>query len=176
MMVLRNFFFISILFLALPAYLVGSFSLSKNFPPAPKPLKSIPLPLKLAGGLFLFQSSVKPNDKAISGEVLNLAERTLRADPLISMELGAGLESGGIFASSSVKNEEGGVAVHQIRMEFQLNGGNSWAQAKVHGIKYGSKPVQLISLGVSNMDAALNGGWAEVTVPLIKSESTDDSG
>ena len=26
------------------------------------------------------------------------------------------------------------------------------------------------------MDAALNGGWAEVTVPLIKSESTDEKG
>ena len=69
-------------------------------------------------------------------------------------------------------------------MEFQLNGGNSWAQARVCGIQkintppdvlngQGQEPdskdneIQLISLGVANMDASLNGGWAEVKLPPI---------
>ena len=178
-------------------------ALSAIVPPPPTPLKSIPLPLKLAGGLFLFGTSVKSkDDKVLSKEILKAAEDVLRVDPLISMELGLGIEAGGIFASSSSKNsaviveqkkelslgndDDGDdnsdngeseseseselvtIQMHQMIIEFQLNGGNSWAQARVHGIKYGTEtnsPVQLISLGVANMDASLNGGWAEVTLP-----------
>ena len=148
-------------------------------------------------------------DKAFSKEILKAAEDVLRVDPLISMELGLGIEAGGIFASSSSftnsvvvvavnENDNGNdndndgdkseskpesessvttttttksksttttIKIHQMVMEFQLNGGNAWAQAKVHGIKYGETgPVQLLSLGVANMDASLSGGWAQVKV------------
>ena len=142
-------------------------------------------------------------DKAFSKEILKAAEDVLRVDPLISMELGLGIEAGGIFASSSSftnsvvvvavnENDNGNgndgdncesesessvttttksksttttIKIHQMVMEFQLNGGNAWAQAKVHGIKYGETgPVQLLSLGVANMDASLSGDWAQVKV------------
>lgn len=141
--------------------LVSSFSPS-SLPPAP-PLKSIPLPAKLAGGLFLFQTSVKKRDKDLSRQILNQAQEILRRDPLIGMELGAGLEAGGVFSSSS--SVQGGF--HQLVMEFQINGGNSWAQCRVRGVDKVDENlgVQIVSLSVSNMDAALNGGWADVTLP-----------
>ncbi len=154
-------------------------------PIPPKPvLKSIPLPAKLAGGLFLFQTSVKKRDKQLSQEMLLMAEEILRKDPLIGMELGPGLEAGGIFSSSS-SIEDG---IHQLVMEFQINGGNSWAQCRCHGLKFEGRQNQsssdieqddgtakLVSLSVSNMDAALNGGWVEVAVPVprIKNKSDD---
>lgn len=139
------------------------------------PLNSIPLPAKLAGGLFLFQTSVKGRDKELSKEILIQAESVLRNDPLISMELGTGLEAGGVFSSSSSIDEDEGIRIHQLVMEFQLNGGNSWAQCRCHGVKYcanesggdlnSQDTIELISLSVSNMDAAFNGGWAEVLIP-----------
>ena len=164
--------------------------------PPPLSLKSIPLPVKLAGGLFLFGASAVANedDRAMRQEILRLAEDVLRADPLISMELGPGIEAGGIFASVSSlhravvattettrasesddpaanRTSTAALPVRQMSLEFQLNGGNSWAQARVSGIRYGKgrdSPVQLISLGVANMDASLNGGWAEVTLPKLE--------
>jgi hypothetical protein len=185
--------------------------------PPPLPIKSIPLPVKLAGGLFLFGASAfqNENDRVLREEILKLAEDFLRADPLVSMELGLGIEAGGVFASLSsvhwalVETESSSSSsidssgdedsrapgttaassaaapaptpkrtttstkqVTQMSMEFQLNGGNSWAQARVSGIRYGTQnddsPVQLISLGVANMDASLNGGWAEVTLPQLQ--------
>ena len=142
-------------------------------------LKTIPLPFKLLGGLFLFAGSVKDTDKKFSKNMLQKAEEILRIDPLISMELGLGIEAGGIFASSISTQHHYQIMI----MEFQLNGGNSWAQARVCGIQKintppdvlnGQKPgndndneIQLISLGVANMDASLNGGWAEVKLPPI---------
>jgi len=99
------------------------------------------------------------------------------------------LESGGVFASSSsISMEQGqGQGFHQLVMEFQLNGGNSWAQCRCYGFKRigdsfsstnGSTEntrVQIVTLGVSNMDASLNGGWAEVKVPQIREEINEDS-
>ncbi len=132
-----------------------------SFPPPPK-LNSIPLPAKLAGGLLLFQRSIKAEDRELSKEILELSQDILRRDPLISMELGSDLEAGGVFSSSSSNDGE----VHQLVMEFQINGGNSWAQAKVHGIKIqNSNAVFLQSLEVSNMDAALMGGSVQVQLP-----------
>jgi hypothetical protein len=131
--------------------------------PPPPPLKSMPLPAKLAGGLFLFQTSVKRSDKALCDEILELAQAQLRVDPLILMELGAGLEAGGVFASNSSASQQQNV--RQLVMEFQINGGNSWAQARVHGIKVGSAPTRLVSLEVANMDASLFGGFAKVSLP-----------
>jgi hypothetical protein len=143
-------------------------------------LKTIPLPFKLLGGLFLFAGSVKDTDKKFSNNILQKAEEILRIDPLISMELGLGIEAGGIFASSKTTQHHYQIMI----MEFQLNGGNSWAQARVCGIQKIYTPpedgngqeqqpdnneneIQLISLGVANMDASLNGGWAEVKLPPI---------
>ncbi|OEU11874.1 hypothetical protein FRACYDRAFT_244994 [Fragilariopsis cylindrus CCMP1102] len=144
-------------------------------------LKTIPLPFKLLGGLFLFAGSVKDNsDKKFSQNILQKAEEILRIDPLISMELGLGIEAGGIFASSKSTQHHYQIMI----MEFQLNGGNAWAQARVCGIQKINAPpedgneqvqepdskdneIQLISLGVANMDASLNGGWAEVKLPPI---------
>jgi hypothetical protein len=172
--------------------------------PPPLLLTSIPLPVKLAGGLFLFGATSSAfqteDDRVLREEILRLAEGFLRADPLVSMELGLGIEAGGVFASSSSVHralvestesrisssgndgEDSGVPkttptttttstiqVTQMSMEFQLNGGNSWAQAKISGIRYGTtQPVQLISLGVANMDASLNGGWVEVALPHLQ--------
>lgn len=166
------------LFIPLVLLIHAASSLSFSpLPPAPS-LNSIPLPAKLAGGLFLFQTSVKSRDKELSKEILIQAEDVLRRDPLISMELGTGLEAGGVFSSSSsIKN-----GVHQLVMEFQLNGGNSWAQCRCHGVKYvdgdndrnSQDAVELISLSVSNMDAAFNGGWAEVTIPKTERQSSEE--
>jgi len=113
------------------------------------------------------------------------------------MELGLGLEAGGVFSSSSsrsssssslssssssrpiengeeeteekkVEKEEPVVLiVRQLLLEFQINGGNSWAQCRCHGLKIGEEDIQMVSLGVSNMDASLTGGWAEVTLPPV---------
>jgi hypothetical protein len=157
--------------------------ISLNSPLPPKPsLTSIPFPAKLAGGLFLFQTSVKKRDKDLCQEILSKSQEILRRDPLISMELGPGLEAGGVFSSSSsIENN-----VHQLVMEFQINGGNSWAQCRCHGLKYidgggigdstSGNEVEMISLSVSNMDAAFNGGWAEVTLPQANSRQNEEDG
>ncbi|KAL7516295.1 hypothetical protein ACHAWF_000040, partial [Thalassiosira exigua] len=107
-----------------------------SFPSAPLPpppqLKSPPLPAKLAGGLFLFRTSVKEHDEELSDAIRARAEDVLRNDPLITMELGTGIEAGGVFSSSSSIAD----GVHQIVMEFQLEGGNSWAQCRCHGVRH----------------------------------------
>ena len=133
-----------------------------SLPPAPM-LKSIPLPLKLTGGLFLFRTSVVPTDKDLSTEILSTSQSMLRSDPLLSMELSLGLESSGIFSSCSSID----VNTKQMVMEFQINGGNSWAMAKVHGVKIGNGKAFLVSLEVSNMDAALMGGSVKVKLPSL---------
>jgi hypothetical protein len=136
--------------------------LALSLPPPPPSLRSIPLPAKLAGGLFLFQMSVKRNDRPLCDEILAAAQAKLRADPLIVMELGMGLEAGGVFSSSASQKD----SIRQLVMEFQINGGNSWAQAKVHGIKKDEAPVQLVLLEVSNMDAALMNDVPPIRVKL----------
>ena len=173
-MILIALFVQMLLLLLMRAPVVAPFSFPSSTPCSPTPdLKSIPLPVKLAGGLFLFQTSVKGRDKELSKEILIQAEAILRQNPLICMELGTGLEAGGVFSSSS-SIEDG---VHQLVMEFQLNGGNSWAQCRCHGLRFSGdnrniSPVELISLSVSNMDAALNGGWVEVTIPKANRQSS----
>jgi hypothetical protein len=142
---------------------------SPQSPPPPQ-LNSLPLPAKLAGGLFLFQRSIKPKDRKLSEEILQLSQTILRSDPLISMELGSGLEAGGVFSSSSSNDGK----IHQLVMEFQINGGNSWAQARVHGVKILNDAAFLKSLEVSNMDAALMGGSVQVTIPPPISPPSDE--
>ena len=55
----------------------------------------------LAGGLFLFAASVPRSRREFASELLGLAQQALRSDPTVSMELGMGVEAGGVYASSS---------------------------------------------------------------------------
>jgi hypothetical protein len=140
--------------------------------PSPPKLQKIPLPAKLAGGLLLFRMSVKRKDKVLVNDILQEAQERLRQDPLILMELGWGLEVGGVFSSSSSSFSTDNGEIRQVVMEFQINGGNSWAQATVHGVKIGMGPVRLLSLDVSNMDAALmNEISARVQLPPWDAEN-----
>ena len=59
-----------------------------SMPPRPA-LRSLPLPAKLAGGLILFKTSVPSADKPLAGKLLVEAQRALRSDPRVTMELGA---------------------------------------------------------------------------------------
>jgi len=137
----------------------------------PRPqLQQVPLPLKLAGGLFLFRSSVAPENRALADEALAAAQAALNADPLVTSELGAGLEVGGVFASSACDGEEGRL----FALNFQISGGNLWAEASATGIKrrrgsskldFGT-PFELLDLTVSNMDAVLTGGEPSIRVAL----------
>ena len=146
--------------------------LSQQLPPPPK-FQSIPLPVKLAGGLFLFQSSVKDRkDKELSKQLLRQVETIINQDPVVLMEFGPNLECGGIYSSSSSVDRKTGI--HQLIMEFQINGGNAWAQGICHGYDTVTtttlnEPKQqqptVLSLGISNMDAALNGGWIDIPIP-----------
>ena len=86
------------------------------------------------------------------------------------MELGPGLEAGGVFSSNSSINKD----MKQMVMEFQINGGNSWAMAKVHGVKKGNGEVFLVSLDVSNMDAALMGGSVQIKLPPIEEHHEEE--
>ena len=52
-------------------------------------LTNVPLPAKLAGGLFLFKTSVPAADKPFAGKLLAEAQQALRDDPRVTMELGA---------------------------------------------------------------------------------------
>ena len=70
-------------------------------------LKPPPLPLKLAGGLFLFGTSVPQQNRATAAKLQALAQEALRADPTVSMELGMGIEAGGIFACAT--SDDGGL-------------------------------------------------------------------
>ena len=67
------------------------------------------------------------------------------------MELGPGLEAGNVYASSYARSQN----VDQLVLQFQINGGNAWAQGIGYGIQ-DENGVKLISLEVANMDAVLN--------------------
>lgn len=105
----------------------------------------------LAGGLFLFATSVPSSQKSRADKLLRLAQEVLRSDPTVTMELGPGIESGNVYASSNGKDGE----VHQLVLQFQINGGNAWAQGCLYGVE-DETGVRLISLEVANMDAVLN--------------------
>ena len=53
-------------------------------------------------------------------------------------------------------------------MEFQVKGENSWAQCRCHVVKIGVDAVQMVSLGMPNMDGVLNGGCAKVNLPPLE--------
>ena len=127
--------------------LAFAFSLGMTLPTRPV-LKPPALPLKLAGGLFLFASSVPPQRREASESVLRLAETALRADPRVTMELGMGIEAGGVFGSSSTDDA--------IVLNFQVNGGNAWAEATAFAWLQPDGP-QLLDLTIANMEATVTG-------------------
>ena len=164
-------------------------------PPPPPELKRVPLPAMLAGGLFLFASSVPRSRREFASELLGLAQQALRSDPTVSMELGMGVEAGGVYASSSgralVEGGDGGGGGprtrtwEQLVLQFQITGGNAWAQGVAYGVREvgslgggardgdGGK-VHLLALEVANMDAVLNGESFQVpmTVAIDADEDT----
>jgi hypothetical protein len=122
----------------------------------------------LAGGLFLFASSVKPKDRAFANDLLAEAQRVLRLDPLVAMELGQGIETGGVYSSARATTEDG--LFEQLIVQFQIEGGNAWAQGVAYGIKSNRDPindgsVQLVSLDIANMDGSMNGTPIHVSIP-----------
>jgi hypothetical protein len=90
---------------------------STGIAPVRPALKPPALPVKLAGGLFLFATSVPKERKAVCENLQSLAERALRTDPRITMELGMGIEAGGIFASAS----SGDACVINFQYALHLN-------------------------------------------------------
>mmetsp|Transcript_13877 Transcript_13877/g.20480 ORF Transcript_13877/g.20480 Transcript_13877/m.20480 type:complete len:205 (-) Transcript_13877:372-986(-) len=134
---------------------------SRPFPPLPEFVPK-PLPLLLGGGLFLFRSSVKPEDRQLANELLKLAESAMRADPTIAMELGQGVEAGGVYFSQKTTYQ--GI-YDQMVLQFQIEGGNAWAQGVAYGIQDAdNKIIQLVALEVANMDASMNGTPIEVCI------------
>ena len=113
--------------------------------------KRLSLPAMLAGGLFLFATSVPSSQRSRAERMLRLAQEALRSDPTVTMELGPGIESGNVYASSSDKVGN----VDQLVLQFQINGGNAWAQGVLYGVE-DENGLRLISLEVANMDAVLN--------------------
>ena len=105
----------------------------------------------LAGGLFLFATSVPSSQRSQADKLLRLAQEALRSDPVVTMELGPGIEAGNVYASS--KGTVGNV--DQLVLQFQINGGNAWAQGITYGVE-DENGLRLVALEVANMDAVLN--------------------
>ena len=142
-------------------------------PPAPD-FNPKPLPIILAGGLFLFGSSVKPKDRPFANELLSCAQKVLQTDPTMTMELGQGIETGGIYSSLRGTTRDG---IEQLVLQFQIEGGNVWAQGIAYGIKQSRDDnpaaLQLVSLQVSNMDASMNGTPFNIPVPTAERGSQE---
>lgn len=132
-------------------------SVSNALPSARPALRPPPLPVKLAGGLFLFRTAVPTPSQQLAADLQDLAQRALRSDPRVTMELGMGIEAGGIFASSA--SDDG------LVINYQINGGNSWAEATAYGV-VGSDGLELVDLSVANMDAAMLGEVSLEVAPV----------
>ena len=137
-------------------------SLGMTLPTRPA-FRPAALPVKLAGGLFLFASSVPAAQKEAAQELQRLAQSALRADPRVTMELGMGIEAGGIFGSAT--SDEGNLVIN-----FQINGGNSWAECTAFGKKQGDGSLALVDLTIANMDAAMS-GQASLSVAVSQQQS-----
>ena len=87
----------------------------------------------------------------------------MRADPVLTMELGQTMETGGVYASQSARHANDDL--QQLVLQFQIEGGNAWAQGIAYGIQRRSGVVQLVSLQVANMDASMNGTPYNVPLP-----------
>jgi Ni,Fe-hydrogenase III small subunit len=115
----------------------------------------------LAGGLFLFATSVPSSQRTRVNKLLQLAEEALRSDPTVVMELGPGIESGNVYASAYASFE----SVDQIVLQFQINGGNAWAQGITYGVE-DENGLRLVALEVANMDAVLSNQSFQVPLNL----------
>ena len=131
------------------------------------PLKTVPLPLKLAGGLFLFATSVPPQLKAQAAALAQQAQQALRADPIVTMELGAGVEVGGVFASAASDDGSG------LVINCQLSGGNVWAECTAFGVAT-EAGLELVDLSVANMDAAMQGQASFTLAPTWRASAGAD--
>lgn len=133
-------------------------------PPPPPPFQPKPLALILSAGVFLFPNSVAPANRPMAQALLQAAQRAMRADPVLTMELGQTMETGGVYASTFAVCGEG---VQQLVLQFQIEGGNAWAQGIAYGICHAQSDsvVQLVSLQVANMDASMNGIPYDVPLP-----------
>ncbi|KAL7435722.1 hypothetical protein ACHAXM_004807 [Skeletonema potamos] len=129
--------------------------------PPPPNLRRVPLPVMLAGGLFLFATSVPSSQRTRVNKLLQLAEEALRSDPTVVMELGPGIESGNVYASAYASFE----SVDQIVLQFQINGGNAWAQGITYGVE-DENGLRLVALEVANMDAVLSNQSFQVPLNL----------
>ena len=141
-----------------------------QYPPPPAFVPK-PLPVLLGGGLFLFARSVRGKDKAFADELLKQAQVALRQDATIGMELGQGVETGGVY--SSMFAQSGGY--DQLVLQFQIEGGNAWAQGVAYGVRQ-HETIQLVSLEVANMDASINGTPFEINIPLPKGQVEEENG
>lgn len=128
----------------------------------------------LSAGLFLFPNAVAAAHRPMAQALLAAAQTAMRADPVLTMELGQTMETGGVYASTFARNDSDGV--QQLVLQFQIEGGNAWAQ----GIAYGIQPssgdggggvVQLVSLQIANMDASMSGTSYEVPLPTTPPSS-----
>jgi hypothetical protein len=92
----------------------------------------------------------------------------MRADPTIIMELGQSIEAGGVYSSQTTTLHSPSRDVpsyQQLVLQFQIEGGNAWAQGVAYGIKaIPDGEVHLVSLEVANMDATINGKPFEINV------------
>jgi hypothetical protein len=129
--------------------------------------------------LFLFGSSVKAKDRPFADTLLALAQSAMRTDPTIGMELGQGVETGGVYSSLMMKGiaDAEGHMIDQLVLQFQIEGGNAWAQGVAYGIKEEEEEngrVQLVSLEVANMDASMNGTPLEVPILSVTEELKEE--
>ena len=145
-------------------------SSSAQHPPPPPVFVPKPLPVLLGGGLFLFANSVNRQYKAFAQELLKQSEAAMRSDAMVSMELGQGVEAGGIYASKYARAPGD---IDQLVVQFQIEGGNAWAQGVAYGIRTTGNNIQLVSLEVANMDASMKGTPFEINIPMPN--NNDDS-
>ena len=102
-------------------------------------------------------TSVPSDKKQLSNELKAVAVTALRADPRVTMELGMGIEAGGIFTSAST--------VDSLVINFQITGGNVWAESTAFGVVRDGK-LELQDLTIANMDASMSGTESlQVAIP-----------
>ena len=97
--------------------------------------------------------------------MLHCSQRLL-ASNTVSVLLSAmrqGVETGGVYSSLRETTKDG---IEQIVLQFQIQGGNVWAQGLAYGIKSLDQPaLRLVSLQVANMDASMNGTPFNIPIP-----------
>ena len=149
-------------------------------PPPPPDFRPKPLPVLLGGGLFLFRANHRgksPEDRRVVETLLQQAQDALRQDPTVTLELGSGVEAGGVYASQKTHRGDW----DQLVVQFQIQGGNAWAQGVAYGVRStisnnnnNNNKIRLVSLEVANMDASMNGTPLEVPIRVIEEEEEEE--